>query len=52
MKVKCHRCGKEWEYKGEKEELAKQYPQYISCSKCNTSVKLEEVKENDVQPKT
>jgi len=41
MKVKCHRCGNEWEYNGEKIDLAKKYPQFVSCSKCRTSVKLE-----------
>ncbi len=47
MKVKCKRCKNEWDYTGEKEELAKKYPQYITCSKCNTSVKLEVEIEND-----
>lgn len=46
MKIKCHRCKKEWEYKGIKEKLVGKYPQYISCSKCRTSVKLE--KENHI----
>ncbi|MBU0959269.1 MAG: hypothetical protein KKB31_04980 [Nanoarchaeota archaeon] len=46
MKVKCKRCGKEWDYTGDKIELLKKYPQYISCPKCNTSVKLNEENKN------
>ena len=44
MKIKCKRCGTEREYKGEKLKLIHKYPQYVSCSNCNTSVKLEEIK--------
>jgi len=44
IKVKCHRCGNEWYYTGDKIKLMKKYPQYISCSKCKTSVQLKEVK--------
>lgn len=40
MKAECKRCGKGWEYTGEKEKLLDKYPQYVSCPKCNTSVKL------------
>jgi len=42
MKVKCKRCGNEWDYTGKKIKLMKKYPQFVVCSKCNTSVKLEE----------
>ena len=41
MKIKCKRCKNEWDYNGNKIKLMKKYPQYVSCSKCNTSVKLE-----------
>lgn len=40
IKVKCHRCGYEREYNGEKEKLLDKYPQYVSCTKCHTSIKL------------
>jgi tRNA(Ile2) C34 agmatinyltransferase TiaS len=33
MKLKCQRCGNEWEYKGKNEY-------YAPCSKCKTSVSL------------
>jgi len=38
MKQKCHRCKHEWEYKGVKN--CNKYPQFISCPKCKTSIKL------------
>ncbi len=45
MRIKCKRCGKEWEYQGEKLKIIKEYPsQYTPCGKCNTSVKIEEIK--------
>lgn len=40
MKIKCQRCGNEWDYDGDKIRIVKNYPQYVSCSKCRTSVKL------------
>lgn len=39
MKIKCQRCKKEWEYTGDKKKDSK-YPQYVSCPRCKTSVKL------------
>lgn len=44
MNVKCQRCGKEWDYQGEKIKLMKKfsYPQYVACPRCHTSVKLKE----------
>lgn len=45
MKVRCHRCKNEWEYTGDKIKLIGTYPQYITCTKCRTSVKL--VKEDE-----
>lgn len=36
VKLKCKRCGREWEYKGEKEY-------YTSCPDCKTSVKIKEM---------
>lgn len=39
MIVKCKRCGKEWVYVGKKKADSK-YPEYITCPKCRTSVKL------------
>ena len=39
MKMKCKRCGKEWEYKGKK-KVHKEYTQYVTCPKCHTSIKL------------
>ena len=47
MKVKCQRCGNEWEYNGDKIKLSKKYPQYVSCSKCRTSVKLDAISSED-----
>jgi len=46
MKLKCHRCKKEWEYTGEKKAESK-YPQYVSCPKCRTSVKVKQTKEGE-----
>ena len=47
MKVKCKRCKNEWDYTGEKIEKAKKYPQYVTCTRCTTSVKLDVKIEND-----
>lgn len=41
MKLICKRCKKEWEYKGlikPKED----YPQYTSCPRCKSSIKIQE----------
>jgi hypothetical protein len=43
ISVKCHRCKKKWVYYGAKVQRLKKYPQYVSCPKCNTSVKLKEI---------
>jgi len=46
MKLKCSRCKKEWEYSGSikpKEE----YPQYTSCPRCKTSIKIQIIKKNE-----
>jgi len=43
MQLKCPRCKLEWEYTGKKKPK-KEYPQYTACSRCKTSVKLEEMK--------
>ena len=45
MKLKCNRCEKEWEYKGEVIPN-KSYPQYTSCPRCKTSVKIKNGNEN------
>lgn len=37
MKLKCQRCGNEWEYKGKSEY-------YAPCSKCKTSVSIKKAK--------
>lgn len=47
MKLKCHRCGYEWEYNGKKKVLKKFTP-YVSCSRCRTSVKLQETKDEPI----
>lgn len=39
MKIKCKRCNYEWNYQGSKSPKDK-YPQYVTCTKCKTSVKL------------
>jgi len=41
MKLKCQRCEKEWDYKGESDY-------YASCPNCHSSVKIkkEEDQEN------
>ena len=41
MKLNCLRCKKEWEYKG-KIKPVKDYPQYTSCPRCKTSIKIQE----------
>lgn len=48
MKVECHRCKHKWDYRGEKANLLKkgflkkkyEYPLYVSCPSCHTSVKI------------
>jgi len=45
MKLKCKRCKKEWEYKGD--IIPKEYPQYTSCPRCKTSIKIQEEVNND-----
>jgi len=39
MLVKCKRCGRVWNYTGKKKTNSK-YPEYITCTKCRTSVRL------------
>ncbi len=48
MKLKCPRktCQNEWDYQGDKKPN-KNYPVYVGCPVCKTSVKLEEVKEDE-----
>lgn len=36
-KLKCQRCGKEWEYKGKSKY-------FTSCPQCKTSVKVTRIK--------
>lgn len=43
MNLKCKRCEKEWDYDGDKKPND-DYPVYVACPRCRTSVKLEEVK--------
>jgi DNA-directed RNA polymerase subunit RPC12/RpoP len=38
VELKCKRCGREWDYKGQKEY-------YCSCPDCRTSVKIKEFDE-------
>lgn len=40
VKQKCHRCRHEWEYKGKKLKQKVNYPQYVQCPKCRTTIKL------------
>jgi len=42
MKLKCQRCGYEWNYKGKSKW-------YTSCPKCKTSVKIKELRISDVE---
>lgn len=46
MKLKCKRCKHEWEYTGKKKAHGK-WPVIVKCTKCGTSVKLEEKKEDE-----
>lgn len=39
MKLKCQRCKFEWNYSGQK-KINKDYPIYVACPRCRTSVKL------------
>ena len=39
-KLKCKRCNHEWEYTGSKLDEEVDYPQFVQCPKCRTSVKL------------
>ena len=47
MKLKCKRCKKEWDYKGDKKPN-KNYSTYVACPVCRTSVKLEEMKNEKI----
>ena len=38
MKLMCKRCEREWDYSGEIKP--KNYPQYTSCPRCKTSIKI------------
>lgn len=44
MELNCHRCKKVWEYKGNIKPN-KDYPQYVSCPRCKTSIRVQETKE-------
>ena len=39
MILKCKRCLKEWRYGG-KIKPNENYPQYTSCPRCRTSIKI------------
>lgn len=39
MELKCKRCEKVWDYNGD--TIPKDYPQYVSCPRCRSSVKIE-----------
>jgi len=39
IKLRCKRCEKEWDYNGE--ITPKEYPQYTSCPRCKTSIKIQ-----------
>jgi len=45
MELRCKRCKKDWKYKGN--ITPKPYPQYTSCPRCKTSVKIEVKKNNE-----
>lgn len=40
MRIKCHRCGHEWNYKGYKSK--NKYKSFCTCPKCSTKVKVKE----------
>ncbi len=44
MELKCHRCKKEWDYNGK--IVPKEYPQYTSCPRCKTSIKIQKTIES------
>jgi Zn finger protein HypA/HybF involved in hydrogenase expression len=39
IKLKCNKCGKEWNYKGKKKPSDKHYV-FVSCPDCHSNVKL------------
>ncbi|HUS48551.1 MAG TPA: hypothetical protein VMZ91_00155 [Candidatus Paceibacterota bacterium] len=39
MILTCGRCLKVWDYKGKL--IPKEYPQYTSCPRCKTSIKIQ-----------
>lgn len=43
MKSKCHKCKHEWDYKGSRKPI-KDINIYVTCPKCKTNVKLEELR--------
>lgn len=45
MKLRCKRCERDWDYQGE--VIPKEFPQYVSCPRCKTSVKLKLVDKNE-----
>lgn len=42
MELRCKRCGKVWNYQGDIKPN-QEYPQYTSCPRCKTSIKVQEV---------
>ena len=45
IKLKCKRCGKEWDYKGEKRPNDS-FNRWTTCPNCLTSVKIKEFETN------
>ena len=43
LKLKCNRCKHIWPYTGAK-KFTKDFPQYVSCPRCLSKVRIEEVK--------
>lgn len=43
--IKCQRCSLEWDYQGSREPN-ENYPVYVACPRCKTSVKLKQEDDN------
>ena len=41
--IVCKRCGHKWNYKGKKLLRTDNYPKYIGCPNCKTSIKIDQI---------
>jgi len=49
MKLKCQRCGWEWDYTGKKVKMNLPFYLFTSCPRCKTSVKISEASNEELK---